>query len=164
MLRRAIDGCAVVDSTHKLHGWFRASSVQAPDPIPTLDDESGPRTRCGDDLLSLSLRVLLAISALLFSIYGGESKGEQSRARARGCGAYTRGVAGGQSRDPRPLRGGRSLLAKREMRRGDKPPSETGRQHAEGRLVHDILHKCPEEEGEVAPRPQDPCGSFGLGG
>jgi hypothetical protein len=50
---------------------------------------------------------------------GWELKGEQSKARARGYGAYTRGVAGGQSRDPRPLRGGRSLLAERGMRRGD---------------------------------------------
>jgi hypothetical protein len=57
--------------------------------------------------------------SMVFGRDGWESKGEQSRARERGCGAYTRGVAGGQSRDPRSLRDGRSLLAEREMRRGD---------------------------------------------
>ena len=77
----------------------------------------------GGSFLSLSLRVLLAIPALLFGIYGGESKGEQSRAKARGCGAYTRGVAGGQPRDPRPLRGGRSLLRPRSSESVHQPPA-----------------------------------------
>jgi hypothetical protein len=46
-----------------------------------------------------------------------EGRGEQGKGARKG--AYTRGVAGGQSRDPRPLHGGRSLLAERGTRRGD---------------------------------------------
>jgi hypothetical protein len=57
--------------------------------------------------------------SVVFGRDGWESKGEQSRARAWGCSAYTRRVGGGQSQDPRLLRGGRSLLAERGMRRGD---------------------------------------------
>jgi hypothetical protein len=88
-----------------------------------------------------------------------ESRAEQGREAAVLIPEGPEGKQAGSPRIHRLLRGGRSLLAECEMRRGDnfirwgKHPSETRRQHAEGGLINDILHERPEEEGEFAPHP-----------
>jgi hypothetical protein len=108
-----------------------------------------------------------------FVVYGRdgwESKGEQSRARAWGDGTYTRGArgeTGGQSRVHGPLRGGRSLLAERGMRRGDsfiRWESFRARLDASMRKeVSSMISPTNAPKKRRAPHPRDPHGSYGAG-